>query len=288
MTTTVASLSVTLEPDDNWTVITVRRQDDLPAHIKSSSLGRGAVWSTEPQNKPPSYKCNVSGTLRAVEFINNAWYLLAYSALYGAYRTRARDHAPRENKYRLGWWTDEELIQQSLPPPTAPEPPRLVSRNPSGTYRVPQESSSEEEPRQESEEDSESDADSHHTAHSSHSNHSVPQNTVPPPQPINLLFAPQNTPDPPQITQPPPLKPSPPPPPMSAINATTGGASGAGGTPQNGGGLKGISPTPFTGDRSQSAQFKREMLRFIKLNSEHELIKEYYSRILYCLTLFRG
>jgi len=75
---------------------------------------------------------------------------------------------------------------------------------------------------------------------------------------------------------------------MSAINATTGGTSGAGGTPQNGGGLKGISPTPFTGDRSQSAQFKREMLRFIKLNSEHELIKEYYSQILYCLTLFRG
>ena len=75
---------------------------------------------------------------------------------------------------------------------------------------------------------------------------------------------------------------------MLAINATTGGVSGATGTPQNGGGLKGISPTPFTGDRSQSAQFKREMLRFIKLNSEHELIKEYYSQILYCLTLFRG
>jgi len=36
---------------------------------------------------------------------------------------------------------------------------------------------------------------------------------------------------------------------MSAINATTGGASGAGettGTPQNRGGLKGISPMPFT------------------------------------------
>jgi len=78
---------------------------------------------------------------------------------------------------------------------------------------------------------------------------------------------------------------------MSAINATTGGASGAGGTtgtPQNGGGLKGISPTPFTRDRSQSAQFKREMLHFIKLNSKHELIKEYYSQILYCLTLFQG
>ena len=55
-----------------------------------------------------------------------------------------------------------------------------------------------------------------------------------------------------------------------------------------GGGLKGVSPTPFTGDRTKSAQFKCEMLRFIKLNSEHELIKEYYSRILYCLTLFRG
>ncbi len=30
------------------------------------------------------------------------------------------------------------------------------------------------------------------------------------------------------------------------------------------------------------------MLHFIKLNSEHELIKEYYSQILYCLTLFQG
>src|SRR6266704_4615484 len=94
-TTIVASISVTLEPDDNWTVIPVREQDDLPAHVKSSSLGRGAIWSTEPQNRPPSYKCNISGTLRAVEFINDAWYPLAYSALYGAYRTRARDCAPR-------------------------------------------------------------------------------------------------------------------------------------------------------------------------------------------------
>jgi len=275
-------------------VITVRRQDDLPAHVKSSSLGRGAVWSTEPQNKPPGYKCNVSGTLRAVEFINDAWYLLAYSALYGAYRTRARDRAPRENRYGLGWWTDEELIQQSLPPPlppTTPEVPQPVSRNPSGTYRVPQESSSEEEPEQEPEEDSESDTDSHHTAHSSHLTHSILQITAPPPQTTVFFLTPQNLPEPPQITQPPPPNPIPLLTPMLAINATTGGASGAGGTtgtPQNGGGLKGISPTPFTGDRSQSAQFKREMLRFIKLNSEHELIKEYYSRILYCLTLFRG
>ncbi|SRR6266702_4811854 len=96
MTTAVASISVTLEPDDNWTVVTVRRQDDLPAHVKSSSLGRGAVWSTEPQNKPPSYKCNISGTLQAVEFINDAWYLLAYSALYSAYRTRVRDCTQRK------------------------------------------------------------------------------------------------------------------------------------------------------------------------------------------------
>src|SRR6266568_1103207 len=290
MTTAVASISVTLEPDDNWTVIPVREQDDLPAHVKSSLLGRGAIWSTEPQNRPPSYKCNVSGTLRAVEFVNDAWYPLTYSALYGAYRTRARDCAPRQNRYGLGWWTDEELVQQSLPPPlppTAPELSQPVSRNPSGTYRVPQESSSEEEPEQRSEESSESDAESHHTAHSSHSTHSIPQITVPLPQ-SDRLSAPQNPPEPPQITQPPPQNPIPPPPPMSAINATTGGTSGAGGTPQNGGGLKGISPTPFSGDRSQSAQFKREMLRFIKLNSEHELIKEYYSRILYCLTLFQG
>ncbi len=189
----MASISVTLEPDDNWTVVTVRRQDDLPTHVKSSLLGRGAVWSTEPQNKPPSYKCNVSGTLRAVEFINDTWYLLAYSALYGAYRTRTRDRAPRENRYGLGWWTDEELIQQDLPPPLPPttqEPPQSVSHNPSGTYRVPQESSSEEEPEQKSKESSESDADSHHAAHSSHSTHSVPQTTAPLPQP-DRLSAPQ-------------------------------------------------------------------------------------------------
>jgi len=67
---------------------------------------------------------------------------------------------------------------------------------------------------------------------------------------------------------------------MPAINATTGGTSGAGGTPQNGGGLKGVSPTPFTGDRSQSAQFKREMLRFIEnTKSEHELAKEKRRRV---------
>ncbi len=37
MTTAVASISVTLEPDDNWTVVTVRRQDDLPAHCNTTA-----------------------------------------------------------------------------------------------------------------------------------------------------------------------------------------------------------------------------------------------------------
>src|SRR6266571_1537143 len=197
MTTTVASISVTFEPNDNWTVVTVRGQDDLPAHVKSSSLGRGAVWSTEPQNRPPSYKCNILGTLQAVEFINDAWYPLTYSALYGAYRTRARDCTPRENRYGLGRWTNEELVQQSLPPPLPPttsEAPQPVSQNPSGTYRVPQESSSEEEPEPRSEESSELDANSHHTAHSSHPTHLVPQITAPLPQP-DRLSAPQNPPE---------------------------------------------------------------------------------------------
>ena len=74
---------------------------------------------------------------------------------------------------------------------------------------------------------------------------------------------------------------------MTDVNTT--GSKVAPDTHQNGGGgLKGVSPTPFTGDRTKSTQFKRKMLHFIKLNSEHELIKEYYSCILYCLTLFRG
>jgi hypothetical protein len=75
---------------------------------------------------------------------------------------------------------------------------------------------------------------------------------------------------------------------MSSVNATTGGAAGTTASTQNGGGLKGIPPSPFSGDRTQSAQFKREMLRYMKLNEGHELIKEPYSRILYCLLLFKG
>jgi len=38
-TATVASISVTLEPDDNWTVIPVKEQDDLPAHVKKFLIG---------------------------------------------------------------------------------------------------------------------------------------------------------------------------------------------------------------------------------------------------------
>jgi hypothetical protein len=49
-----------------------------------------------------------------------------------------------------------------------------------------------------------------------------------------------------------------------------------------------VAPSPFTGNRSESAQFKREMLRYIKLNADHDLIKEYYSRILLCLGMFKG
>ncbi len=75
---------------------------------------------------------------------------------------------------------------------------------------------------------------------------------------------------------------------MTSVNATQGSTGGNPAPTQNGGGLKGIPPNPFTGNRSESGQFKREMLRYIKLNSEHELIKEPYSRILYCLGLFKG
>lgn len=303
----MASISVNFEPGNYWTPVTTRTRDDLPAHVLRTEEGRGAYWSTEPRNQPPSYKCLHKGRTKAVEFINDAWYLLTYSPAEGSYQTRTSNKAPRDNDGYLGWWNENDPQNPERTLPTEPEQvPLPASSSSSGRYGLDPDA------------DSESDTESHHTAQSSNSTqHSressqsptphltliVPQQassqaspTIPifvEPSPVNPRDAktPQTT-NPtsqPQITAPQnPLPPAKPTIPMTSINTSTGTSGTSGGTPQIGGGLKGIPPSPFTGNRSESAQFKRELLRFIKLNSDHDLIKEYYARILFCLGLFKG
>ena len=152
----MASIKLQFEEDNSWTSLTVRTQDDLPEHVKRRGETGGAYWDTFPQNQPPSYKCLVRGTPRAVEFINDDWYLLNYSRIKGTYQVRSADVAPRQNPAGLGWWKSTDS-QNPLPPPQPPQRIATPEASGSGTYRAPQESSSEEE------KDTESDKESDHS-----------------------------------------------------------------------------------------------------------------------------
>jgi hypothetical protein len=153
-----------------------------------------------------------------------------------------------------------------------------------GSYRAPQDSSSED--------DFQELAEAEQTPQTSVPSTSFPQQVVlaqgfennkPEPNQTFDIYEPIHVDEP---NQPEPEQELPENPPIDmSVNVTTLSTTE---DSKNGGGLRGTSPTPFTGDRDQSTQFKREMLRYIKLNTDHKLIKEYYSRVLYCLTLFKG
>jgi hypothetical protein len=113
----VASITVSLDPADRFTPIQRRLVDDLPAHVKNS-----AQWLTQPGRAPGYYATSESNKLEPVEFINNEWYLLAYSR--NTFGTRTGLILERGH-WNLGYWhlTDPNTPITLTPhaPPHAPD-----------------------------------------------------------------------------------------------------------------------------------------------------------------------
>jgi hypothetical protein len=252
----VASITVSLDPADRFTPIQRRLVDDLPAHVKGP-----AQWLTQPGRAPGYYATSESNKLEPVEFINNEWYLLAYSR--NSFGTRTGLILER------GHW---DLRYWHLTDPQHPDyanPARTASRtryhyDPSGFMS----------------DSSGSSTASAHSAVSIQSIHDPNSPAVPNPTPSLSTAAASFGP-----TAPPNLAPIRPPSPVDitmSVNATTT----TGTTPSNG--MKGVAPAIFNGDRSKSDSFWNKFRRYRLLNRKNESVSIPFYRVLTVLSYIRG
>jgi hypothetical protein len=252
----VASITVSLDPADRFTPIQRRLVDDLPAHVKGP-----AQWLTQPGRAPGYYATSDSNKLEPVEFINNEWYLLAYSR--NTFGTRTGLILERGH-WDLGYWhlTDPQHPDYANPACTA-------SRT---GYRY--------DPSGFTSDSSGSSTASAHSAVSIQSIHDPNSPAVPNPTPSLSTAAASFGP-----TVPPNLAPIRPPSPADvtmSVNATTT----TGVTPSNG--MKGVVPAIFNGDRSKSDSFWNEFRRYRLLNRKNESVSIPFYRVLTVLSYIRG
>jgi len=260
----VASITLDINSEDQWTEVTRRESDDLPPHVKGT-----AYWGTSITDPEGGYRVSYKGEAVHIKFINNAWYGLERRGF--TFYTNESQHVLRHNIAGLGWWNpDDPQNPEYLPPVCAPTPC--------------------------------SSSESTHTPISNHSENLSPTEPTEPVNTnmsidINILTTAltpvvslqgtlpltPDTPAPviiPQITtailsSQNPIHASLPSHPMSAGATRTsrsggGGGGGGGGTalgggtapPPNSGGLRGVPPAIFSGNRSRSDAFLRKFKRY--------------------------
>ena len=258
----MASITLDIEPGNQWTEVTRRETDNLPPHVKGT-----AYWGTSITDLEGGYRVSYQGEAVHVEFINNAWYGLERRGF--TFYTNESQHVLRHNIAGLGWWNPEDPQNPKyLPPACAPTP----CSSPEST----------------------------HTSSSNHSENLSPAEPVEPvntntsidvnilttaltpivslqgtlpltpdalapviiPQITTAILSDQN----PSIPQQNPIHAPLPSHPMSAAATGTGRSEGGGGggggggavPPPNLGGLQGVLPAIFSSDHSRSDTFLRE------------------------------
>ncbi len=110
----MASITLNIEPGNQWTEVTRRETDDLPPHVKGT-----AYWGTSLTDPEGGYRVSYQGEAVYVEFINNAWYGLERRSF--AYFTNESQQVLRRNIAGLGWWNpNDPQNPEYLPPARAP------------------------------------------------------------------------------------------------------------------------------------------------------------------------
>jgi hypothetical protein len=222
----VASIPVTLLPDDRITPIQRRLVDNLPAHVKGL-----AQWLTQPGKAPGYYVTSESNKLEPVELINNEWYHLGYHQR--SFRTRTSLLLQR-GTWGLGYWKITDLQHPDFVHPVRSASSTRFRYDPSGI----------------SSDSSGSSTASEHSAVSVQSVHDPNSPAVPNPAPsISVITASFGPTVPPNTA---PIRPPSRPDITMSVNATTT----AGTTPANG--LKGTVLAVFNGDHSRSDIFWNE------------------------------
>jgi hypothetical protein len=250
-------LTVPIPDNDTFVPVPRRTTDDLPAHVKGS-----AEFHTQG-GLNAGYYIPAQGLAVApepVEFLNNSWYGLVANACRTEYRTCSGLRILPENIFGLGYWYTTDPQHPNYQAPIAMDAPsRSTSRN---TFRAPQTSDS----------SSGTSTISAHTAHDIETIHepNSPAVTQPPPTiaSITTPFEPTD----------PPIDPDT----IMSVNATTTTPN-----PPNGG-MKGIAPAVFTGDRSRSDAFWNEFCHYRLLNRNNESIKVPFFRVLTALSYIKG
>ena len=93
-----------------------RESNDLPPHVKGN-----AYWGTSITDPEGGYHVSYQGEAVHVEFINNAWYGLERKGF--TFYTNKSQRVLRHNIVGLGWWNpNNPQNPKYLPPARAPTP----------------------------------------------------------------------------------------------------------------------------------------------------------------------
>ncbi len=112
----MVSITLDIEPGNQWTEVTRRETDDLPPHVKGN-----AVWRTSITDRVGGYCVTYQGKEIHIEFINNVWYALEKRSF--TFLTNKGHRIIRDNIGGLGWWNpDDPQNPKYLPPVCAPTP----------------------------------------------------------------------------------------------------------------------------------------------------------------------
>ena len=243
-------LELTLQLNDSATKVTQRLRDDLPPHVKGVAefVSQGGVGTGYylPQH------ISKDNRSEPVEFINNSWYGLFYSAAQKAFFTRESLQIHPDNRLGLGYWHITDAHHPAF------KHPSTLTQTTSGS------STSDNQPPAE-------DSEEEHTP--TQQPHDDSEFTIAPTFPFKTT---EQRPPPRQ-----PNNPEDPPDDPLTTNMTNN-------PPSNGGGLRGTPPTVFAGDRARSDAFWNEVRRYKLLNRHNEAISNPFNRVLTVLSYIKG